>query len=128
MNPVTEAELARVAELDAKATEGPWELSYYDFETIALWGPQTKRIGFLVAELPAEYTEDSRLIAEYRTLCPRLAADLLATREALRVAREALLYVKAKAVFPLGVIPEKPWSRIDAALAQLPPANSETKV
>lgn len=72
----TAEKITRVRELDGKATKAPWELSYYDFQTTALWGPGSKRLGFLVADIAAEHSEDSRLIAEYRTLAPALATEL----------------------------------------------------
>ncbi len=98
----TEDDLRRVAELDREATPGPWT---YSQEPSDDWGYVRGPIrhkpdwpGWIVAimrggrhetedelnvhrrEGTDPYEHDARLIAEYRTLCPRLAASLRAAR------------------------------------------------
>lgn len=84
---VTEAELARVLELDAKATQGPWQCE----------GNVIFRLdeGAIVADLheidgATGFGLNDELITEYRTLTPRLARELAAARAVIKVARDAM--------------------------------------
>lgn len=91
--PVTEAELARVAELDAQATRGDFFiLPEPDGKLHQIWASRTHRLDVLVARtcFAPESAANAQLFAEYRTLTPRLARELAAARAAIKVARGAL--------------------------------------
>ncbi len=97
----TDEDVARVMELDAKATKGPWK-SFHDHgidvsqeDPIASAQPAWLVIGNTI---PQDYRvvcrtvrktgenepEDAAIIAEYRTLAPRLAAALAESRAECR--------------------------------------------
>lgn len=95
MNPSTEEDIARVRELDAKATKGPWITGSIPWKVWANGGYNTVcDVGACgdavpVPDCPQLSTSDSMaanrdLIAAYRTLAPRLATDLENALAALR--------------------------------------------
>ena len=92
---LTPEEIARVKELDAHATPGPWENDHHAkrFGTGYTFGPDSAmvadqcpdcegiRLRGIGGNLPQEHNGD--LIAEYRTLAPRMAQQIERQQAAL---------------------------------------------
>jgi len=107
MKTTTTETIARVRELDAKATAGPWRAQKTERGDthprpailLCFDGPQKKdgQDEYIHADFAT--VENAECAAEYRTLCPQLADRCEALELALDVAKRALQEIYGCATF-----------------------------
>lgn len=93
--------IARVRELDAAATKGPWSshppVSPYKDGRWSVCDDRTNTLARVNVgiRVPGVERQDAALIAYYRTACPQLAVECERLRERVRVLEEALRAIVA---------------------------------